>query len=703
MDAIKEKASSVIGGLSTTDQLLALGIIAAVVIMLVLLVYVNHLKKQTKVEKERKKRQKESYLEALYYVFSKNRFTKGYVRRLTKRFSLMSIFQRDEIHRGVARYTKQLFLYTMAAIVISCFVFEDVMSVLISVLLVYVWFSVKIEMNLQNSIVRVLYELKYAVSSIRLEYKKTLDVILALENGTYGRHIAPIMEDLKSVLTNAKGEEALTEFYEKVPFKQVQTLAMVCYNINNTGDEIDEHNNSVFDEAMLVMNSDINQKIEEYNYERVRFGKIEYLSLVGIAMCIILKYLVSAMLPSAAIVYHSAAGLLIQYGCMLYSIYAYYVVAHGHIRAIMKSDDRKAFIVRLLNHRPVNKFISTMMPKNRDRRIWEAKLKRAFSKMSLKEFWCERYAWGAGIFLFLFVATISAPFVQRTYLENYTGSFDIAGYIDYDDDDGNRIWTDEYILELDDRYMKLRDQGKWESLGTDNVLDQEVQEIYTMISEHLKDNRHPLTELELMDQQNRLEEKYQRLKEAKYHWYYVLLPILGAIIGYLVPVRALKKRTELAANEEEEEFLQLQIVMMILASMNFDTLETLGHLAQIADIHKEMLLYCYYGYASDPVGELDKMMKTTQSENFKYFISKLKTTVEDLSIKEAFEDLQSDREHICNERAVYIKESINRKRARLGQTALRPMQFATFGMLVFPLVYTGLTGLLSAFNKIQTI
>ena len=703
MEEIKNKAASIIGGLNNTDKLLVIGILAVVMVLLVLSIYVSKAKKQTKLQKEIQKKKRESYQEALYHVLVKNRFTKGYVRRLTKRFSLMSIFSRDEIQRGVARYTKQLFLYTMGAVVVSCFLFEDTMSVLISVLIVYVWFSVKIEMNLQNSIVRVLYELKYAVSSIRLEYKKTMDVILALENGTYGQHIAPIMEDLKSVLTNARGEEALTEFYEKVPFKQVQTLAMVCYNINNTGDEIDENNNSVFDEAMLVMNSDINQKIEEYNYEALRFGKIEYLAFVGIAMCIILRYAVSSMLPSAAIVYHSVAGLLIQYGCMLYSIYAYHVVAHGHIREIMKNDDRKVPIIKLLNNKFINKYVTTMMPKNRNRRIWAAKLKKAFSKMSLKEFWCERYAWAVGIFLFLFCAIMSAPFVQKKYLENYTGSFDIAGYIDYNDEDGNRIWTNDYILEMDQKYMALRDQGKWESVGTDNVSDVDVKEIYAMITEHLNDKRHALSELELMDQQNRLETKYQQLKKAKYHWYYIFIPIIGAVIGFMIPVKVLKNRTTLAANEEEEEFLQLQIVMMILASMNFDTLETLGHLAQIADIHKEMLLYCYYGYASDPVGELDKMMKITQSENFKYFISKLKTTVEDLSIKEAFEDLQSDREHICNERAVYIKESINRKRASLGQTALRPMQVATFGMLVFPLVYSGLTGLMSAFDKINSI
>ena len=114
-------------------------------------------------------------------------------------------------------------------------------------------------------------------------------------------------------------------------------------------------------------------------------------------------------------------------------------------------------------------------------------------------------------------------------------------------------------------------------------------------------------------------------------------------------------------------------------------------------------MQCYYGYASDPVGELDKMERHTQSENFKQFIAKLKQTVENLSIKEAFADLEADREHIMNERSAYIKDSIDRKRARLGQTALRPMILAIYGMLVFPLMYTGLTGLQDTVKQVNEL
>ena len=121
---------------------------------------------------------------------------------------------------------------------------------------------------------------------------------------------------------------------------------------------------------------------------------------------------------------------------------------------------------------------------------------------------------------------------------------------------------------------------------------------------------------------------------------------------------------------------------------------------QIADIHKSMLARCYYGYASDPVAELDRVQRHSQSENFKQFIAKLKETVEDLSIQEAFADLEADRSHIMNERSAYIRDSIDRKRAAMGQLALRPMLLAIYGMLVFPLMYTGITQMSSTTEKI---
>jgi hypothetical protein len=689
--------TSFLSGMSLTDKLAAGGILLCVLALPFLYSFLNKQKKLTRGGKAAALSARRQYLQKLYILLSKNRLTRNYIASLTKRFSVLSVYQRDEIQRGVANYTKRLFYYTAAAIVISCFLFDDIMSVIICVAAVYVYYATTIELNIQKDVVKVYYELKHSVSSIALEYKKTRDVQLALENADYGPHIAPVMADLREVLCSERGDQALSDFYERMPFKQVQTLAMVCYNINNTGDEVDEKSNrSTFDDAMLIMNSDINQKIEEYNYESMKFGKLELLCFVGIAATIIFKIVIGQILPSAAVLYHSVIGLLIQYGVMGYSIYAYWQVAHGHIRQLIANDDRKGYILQLMERPAIKKFVKAVRPKNARRRILQNDLDKAFSKRSVEEFTLERYTYAAAAFIFLLIVIFMAPHIQRRFIKTYTGAFDLASVVEYTDDNDVVLYTTKEILAMDEEYMKQRDMGMWEEMS-----DEDVTEIDQFINSYLPKLK--LSTMELQDQRRRLESKYEQLNSGMFHWWYAFLPFIGAFMAYQMPMRTLKKRKTVAADEEEEEFLQLQVVMMILCSMNFDTLTALGHLAQIADIHKEMLLQCYYGYAADPVGELERMAQKTGSENFKYFIRKLEKTVEDLSIKEAFEDLASDREHICTEREEYVKNSIDRRRAWLGQTALRPFQLSIYGMMVFPLVYTGLTGLSGAFEEIQSV
>ena len=688
MDTIKEYIDS----LDKTDIILYIAIIGIIIAFISLLIYIK--RRDSNKNLIIKKKKKDAELEKLYFILSENKFTRLYVKRLTKRFEQMSIFSDIEIRRGVARYTKKLFWYVMLSFIFGCLVFDDIFSVLIIVTYAYVVYSTQIELNLQHSIVRLYKDLKNCMSSIRLEYKKCNDVTLAIENASYSNRVAVIMTELKHLLSSTSGEKALTDFYEKIPFKCVQTLAMICYHINNTGDE--KHgDSSTFDEAMLVMNSDVNQKIEQFNYENLKFGKLEYLTFAGPIMAIVLKYLLSYMMPSVTLFYNSIAGLLIQNGIMIYSVIAYYQIAHAHIKNFLDKNDRIAIVDGLMKNKKIKEFMEVMSPKDRDRRILKAQLTRAFSQRTVEEFICEKWLIAGAAFAIVLGITFVSPIIQKNFATNYIGAFDLTSSVTYEDDEGNTLYTKKEVLAMDEEYCARRDSGVW----VDPKSDETDLAIQAFISEHLKD----LTTLDMESQKSRLESKYQAICQAKYHWWYMFFGFIAGIIGYQVPAWRLKKRTQLAKDEEEEEYLQLQIVMMILASMNFDTMETLGHLAQIADIHKSMLLYCYYGYASDPIKELERMENITQSENFKQFIAKLKETVEDLSIKEAFADLTADREHICNERNAYIKERIDFNRAKMGQVALRPMQMAIFGMMVFPLLYTGLSEMMNIQESLTEI
>lgn len=688
-----EQIKTFIAGMDTTDWIIVGTIVLLVVVVIGYFVYSkNH--KVIKADAELQKKRKRKYWNNMYQIMLNSRIFKGHIEKLTKRLKQMSVYRIEEIRVGAAKFTAKLALYVVIAFVASCFLFDNPISIGLIVAAAYVIYQSQVEKSIQASVLRVYRELKAGIASVRLEYRKSRDVLVALENATYGNRVAGIFADIKSVVSSTNGQQALENYYEKVPFKEVQTFAMICYNINDTGDEF-SGDTSTFDQALLVMNSDINQKIEQYDYEAMRYGKVEWLSMAGIAMTIILRYLLSYMMPSVAVLYNSIAGALIQNGVIAYSIYAYWTVAHAHIRAFMDTDDRPDIVKWFMKKKWFVNIAKRTEPTGKKRRMTQADLIKAFSKRTTLDFHAQRLVYAMIIWCVITFAVVTAPFIQKNYLWSYTKSFDLVGSISYEDDKGNEIISKEDVLRMDKAYYNTRAAGDWE--------DQSDEEIKTEINNFLLSYMPKLTTMELEDQRNRLEAKYQNIKNANFHWYYILLPYLAAVIAYMMPKRGLKKRIEIAKEEEEEEFLQLQVVMMVLASMNFDTRETLGHLVQIADIHKSTLARCYYGYAANPIEELDRVQRHSQSENFKQFIAKLKETVEDLSIQEAFADLQADRSHIMNERSAYIRDSIDRKRASMGQLALKPMLLAIYGMLVFPLMYTGLTQLNGMTERINEL
>ena len=143
--------------------------------------------------------------------------------------------------------------------------------------------------------------------------------------------------------------------------------------------------------------------------------------------------------------------------------------------------------------------------------------------------------------------------------------------------------------------------------------------------------------------------------------------------------------------------------MTILMSMNCDTLEALEHLTQIATIHKDMLTYCYQGYASNPIAELNTMIEKTPIPDFKRFIEKMKMTVDELSLEDAFIDLIQNREHICNVRDEVLKNNIDNRRSKCGQRAKMPFMMTLILLFVFPLMYMGFTEMMSGISELQSM
>lgn len=673
------------------------GLLAVLILMIAGAIILNLSKQKVNYKKQTKQ---EAFYCCLYEEYKKFPVLKTYLRVMTKKLSSMSVYSKNEVKSLVSKYLTVTMVGVVITTSVALLIFSDIASVILCAVLSYILFTTMLEKRMERINYIVYTQLKYAMESIRLEYMRCNDVVEALETAVYGNRIAKIMESIHGVLISTKGELRLKEFFESTPFKPIQTLAYVCYSINNTGDEFDAEGNSTFISTLLIMNKDINQELERQDYQFMKFGKLEYLTLIPIPCIPLIQMFLLKYMPGTSIIIQGMTGYVIRILIIVACIYCYDYISKANSMHVVKEDDRILFIYNLLKYKTLKHFIKNITPKNRKRRLLNQKLLNAFSKKSIEEFYVEKLLYAVAAFTFCMLLFFSATIAGRNYMLHYTGSLSlISDEKDYNDKSGKPMYTQQDILDMDMTYIALRNQGKFDFKHITGNPEDEKEELTQLIRGTMPD----INDLQVQDQKARLEKKYDWLQKVRFYWYYIDISFVIAVIGFFLPDINIKKRSNFLKEEEEEEFLQLQTIMTILMSMNCDTMEALEHLTQISTMHKDMLTYCYQGYASNPIKELNIMIDKTPIPDFKRFIEKMKMTVDELSLEEAFSDLIQNREHICNTRDEVLKNNIDNRRNKCGQRAKMPFMMTLILLFVFPLMYMGYTEMMSGINDLQGI
>lgn len=636
----------------------------------------------------------------LYYKIYRMPFFGKRLRKITQQVQAMSLYTKRATIVKSCKYFISSEGAMIVTLIASIFIFQDLISVLTCTAFAMVLSTIVVDKKVDQVNKRVYKQLRIAVSSIRQEYLRYDDVVEALNSAEYGDDIRHCFEEITSIITATNGELKLREFFERVPYRPVQTLARMCFDVNDVGDVMSNDGQSNFVNSLTLMSSDINAELERMQYQENRFGKIEYLPLVVIPGMRALETFFLAEIPNTAVIYEGPIGYIFRVVILLSCIVCYTVVARINSTSSIRDDDRQEWCVNALKNMKIAKFVESYSPKNTGlggkyslnrliklilpnyrtdkKRVYQKKLKKAISRKSIHHVYLEKLVYAVSLFIFSLFVSIVAVMSGRNYLLNTTSQLTLIASDEMDK------YEPKDILRMDKAYLAMRDRGQ-------NLDDTEL--------EKLVDNYMPdLTSFEKEDQYTRLETKYKAVKGAYYRWWYILICIAMSLLGWYIPDIMLKLRTKLVETEAEEDFLQMQMLMTIIMNSDVDTLEALEQLCQISKIHKDLMLYCYHSFPSNPSKELMKLKSETPLIDFKRFVDKLELTVDDLSLKDAFSDLVIEREHILKLRQMKMQASINKKRNLCGKLSLAPlMLMVTLDMLV-PIIYLGYTEFLNALN-----
>lgn len=226
--------------------------------------------------------------------------------------------------------------------------------------------------------------------------------------------------------------------------------------------------------------------------------------------------------------------------------------------------------------------------------------------------------------------------------------------------------------------QKWRDLDEWLLAQPKAPRERDLQDI---IPSYFPD----ITSMDLKDQCDRVIKKYNTYHSLKMHWWYVVIAYGVGFAGWYAPNMFLSMRKKLVRAEEEEDVLQLQTMLAILRYTKLETMEALFWLSRQSRIYKTSLNFAYHEYPSDPELALERLRDKSNVPEFQQICQRLLSTVSQVTIKEAFEDLESERDQMMEIRKIITDKNMEAKRRRCSPISRAPLYAMVVGELLMPI------------------
>ena len=211
-------------------------------------------------------------------------------------------------------------------------------------------------------------------------------------------------------------------------------------------------------------------------------------------------------------------------------------------------------------------------------------------------------------------------------------------------------------------------------------------------------------EEELDSAAERIYEKLQVVNSEYLKWFELLLACVFAVIGYMAPIWILYFQVKMRQLEMEDEVMQYQTIIMMLMRIERVNVEIiLEWLERYSNIFKPQITKCVNNYEAGAWESLEAMKEEVSYLPLIRIIESLQAAVEKIPIKDAFDELDSERDYYQEKRKESNERLIKRK-GMIGKfIGFAPMVCMFVGYLIVPLVFIGLTSMGSSFESMTSM
>ncbi len=623
--------------------------------------------------------------QAFYIICVSTPVLKYYTRKVRLKLEMVNDYTEYEIRRK----TGSIMLASVLFIFVALFVFLNVTSdlymqliVIIAVLLVN---EKIIDYRVSNVADKILRQIPEVFTEIRHSFHEHgmieeafNDAIDELED----KEITPQVKKIKDAIMADNPEVQLEKYYDTAPNRFLKLFAGVSYLTMELGDR------KVDGTSIYLKN--LNNIVNDVYLEILKRDKINYMfrSLTAIAVApILFTNLIQNWAESnfAALInfYNSSFGFIIK-ALILISIFVCYFL----LRVIREDSDQikfdriatKKWQERLYTVPIFRKIVDALIPAEyttkRKRKTEMIKNTNAF--LTLEWFYVNKVTAVILGFVLSLTLILNMHYIDFNAVFTKIGQ-EFAGLGKLSDEDAAAAQS---ISEQDAVYI---DEYKNDASITKEQIKADIEAKEGSVTD---------------EQVDRIYEKVTSVQGIYLKYWELIISLFVGFVAYFLPDLLLFIRNKMREMEKENEIMQFQsIILMLMYIERVDVQTILEWLERYSYAFKDAIATALNNYEAGASEALEDLKDRVPNKDFKRIVDGLISAVERIPVREAFDELETERNFYYEKRKDSNDRLIQKKVSMGKAIGFTPMIILIAGYFVGPLMIVSIMQMANYFTQ----
>ena len=628
----------------------------------------------------------------LYMIYMKIPGIKRYLVKLRRRLEIIHVQDEYQTRRKASSILTKALLVIIPLTLLIILVAKS-NGLLLAILLIFELFMVetimegmvgKLDSKLLKEQIEFFSEIRHAYH----EYNMVEEAIYQVSQDDE-LEVSRQGEKIYEILISDDPEEELEKYYDIAPNSYLKEFAGISYLTREFGDRKTETGASLY-------LKNLNNITEEMQIEILKRDKLDYvfqslsvISIVPILFIEVLKNWAMSNFSFTRSFYEGKVGLIIQLLIMILTFVCYLLIrkVKDTTSNTNAKNTQNPWQDKLYKIPPIKKFVNFFVPKKGTKQYKKLTqlLKDSASKDKIEWIYINR------ICLTIIVFFISLFMMNRIHMTAIDYIYN-SPTADYNLISMSKKQEEEAMntTKLDNIFIDMF-KGKTKVTVSQIKARMEISKEYAGATSE---------EIEIAAE--RVYTKLQTINSEYIKWFEILIGLMFATCGYMAPIWILYFQKILRKLEMEDEVMQYQTIIVMLMKIERVNVEMiLEWLERYANIFKEPITKCVNNYESGAWEALEELKNDISFPQLITIVESLQAAVEKIPIREAFDELDTEREYYQEKRKASNEKLISRKGMIGKAIGFAPMVVLFVGYLIVPLVAIGLMSMTSSFSTMQ--